>query len=548
MPLIGSGGESESSLIGNAIHKNAPNYSYQRVLVTGATGYIGGRLVPRLLEKGHHVRCVARNPQRLEGHAWPGVEIVPGDLEEPSDFWSFLEGIDVAYYLMHSMAAGRFYRERDRRMARSFAEAAERAGVKRIIYLGSLGEPDMVHSPHLLSRQEVGRWLASRSVPVLEFRAAVIVGSGSASFEMIRHLVDRLPVMIVPNAINTLCQPIGVRAVLEYLVEALEHPDARGIFEIGGTDVLTYREMMLRYARIRGLRRLIHAFPVPLPKLAGHWVDLITPIPLHIAQPLVESLRTRVVVKDDTARRVFSVRPTGYDDAVRQALARMANDSVMTTWASSLSSLSQEQGDEDVLGEHEGMLLDRKRRRVKASPERMFETICRLGGEEGWLSGNWLWQLRGLMDRMVGGVGMRRGRRHHTRAARGRAARLVARRGAGGTAPAAPARGDEAARARLVAVRGAARHAGVPRGADSILRAQGHLGVRVLVCGASVPPLHLPRNDHRAQGARGSGRGRLRRLRARALSSQLPITKLNFFAFCKEVRDKDSVNCFRNSD
>ena len=383
-----------------------------RVLVTGATGYIGGRLVPRLLERGHLVRCVARNPSRLAGRTWPGVEIVPGDLEEPNIFWNVFEGIDVAYYLVHSMAAGKYYRERDRLMALSFAEGAEKAGVKRIIYLGGLGEPDFVHSPHLYSRQEVGRSLASTSVPVLEFRAAVIVGSGSASFEMIRHIVERLPIILAPDALDTNCQPIGVRSVLDYLVEALEHPEAHGIYEIGGRDILTYREMLVRYARIRGLRRLIRSVPVPLPELAGHWIDLLTPIPYSIAEPLVESLRTQVVVKDHSARTVFRVNPTGYDDAVRLALTRMAEDTVVTTWASSLSSLSQEQGDEDILGEHEGMLLDRKRRRVKASPERMFDAIRELGGEQGWLAGNWLWQLRGLMDRAVGGTGMRRGRRH----------------------------------------------------------------------------------------------------------------------------------------
>lgn len=382
------------------------------MLVTGATGYIGGRLVPRLLEKGHRVRCVVRNPSRVEGYRWPGAEIVAGDLQEPDIFWNIFDDIEVAYYLVHSMAAGEAFRERDRLMALSFAAGAARAGLKRIIYLGGLGDPAQVQSKHLVSRQEVGRCLASTGVPVIEFRAAVIVGSGSASFEMIRHLVERLPVMIAPTWLNTRCQPIGIRSVLEYLVEALDHPTARGVYEIGGEDVLSYREMMLHYARLRGLRRLIVPFPVPRPDLAGRWVDFITPIPFSIAQPLVESLQTQVVVRNEAARTTFNVQPTGYDEAVRLALARLEHESVMTTWASSLSSLTTDQGDEDSLGLHEGMLLDRKRRRVKASPELAFEAICRLGGEEGWLAGNWLWQLRGLMDRMAGGVGMRRGRRH----------------------------------------------------------------------------------------------------------------------------------------
>ena len=384
----------------------------RHVLVTGATGYIGGRLVPRLLARGHRLRCVARNPSRLKGHPWPGVEIVQGDLEDPQASAQALEGIDVAYYLVHSMAAGHAFRERDRIMALAFGNAAAKAGVRRIIYLGGLGDPEKVHSMHLVSRQEVGRCLCKGGVPVIEFRAAVIVGSGSASFEMIRHLIELLPVMIAPTWVNTRCQPIGVRSVMEYLVEALDHPTAEGVYEIGGRDILSYREMMLRYARVRGLHRLIMSFPVPKPELSSRWVDLLTPIPFRIAQPLVESLQTEVVVHSQRALTTFSVRPTGYDEAVQLALTRMVQDSVETTWASSLSSLTQDQPEADELGSHEGMLLDRRRRRINASPIRVFEVICTLGGEEGWPAGNALWQLRGIMDRMVGGVGMRRGRRH----------------------------------------------------------------------------------------------------------------------------------------
>ena len=383
-----------------------------RVLVTGATGYIGGRLVPRLLAKGHLVRCLVRNPSRLAGYSWPGVEIVPGDIGEPDAPGQALQGIDVAYYLVHSMSSGREFAERDRFMALAFGEKAARAGVRRIIYLGGLGDPEQVRSQHLVSRQEVGRCLAAGGVPTIEFRAAVIVGSGSASFEMIRHLIERLPLMIAPTWVNTVCQPIGVRSVLEYLVEALDHPTAEGIYEIGGADILSYREMMLRYARIRGLRRFIISLPVPKPQFSGRWVDLVTPIPFSIAQPLVESLQTQMVVRDDRARTTFGVKPTGYDAAVRLALTRLEQDTVETTWASSLSSVTQDQPEADELGSHEGMLLDRRRRRVKAAPERMFETICTLGGEEGWPAGNALWQWRGILDRIVGGVGMRRGRRH----------------------------------------------------------------------------------------------------------------------------------------
>jgi uncharacterized protein YbjT (DUF2867 family) len=382
-----------------------------RVLVTGATGYIGGRLVPRLLATGHFVRCVARNPSRLASHPWPGVEIVAGNLGDAGDTRRALQDIDVAYYLIHSMAAGATFRERDRQMAQAFGDAAKKAGVRRIIYLGGLGDPAQVHSKHLVSRQEVGNCLAAGGVPVVEFRAAVIVGSGSASFEMIRHITEHLPVMITPTWVNTRCQPIGIRSVMNYLLEALDHPTASGIYEIGGTEVLTYREMMLRYARLRGLRRIILSLPVPAPQLSSLWVDMVTPIPSSIARPLVESLRFEVIVRDDRALRTFSVQPTGYDEAVRLALARLAADEVETTWASSLSSLAQDQPEADNLGSFEGMLLDSRRRRVHASPEKLFAAICSLGGDEGWPAGNFLWQLRGLMDRLVGGTGMRRGRR-----------------------------------------------------------------------------------------------------------------------------------------
>lgn len=382
------------------------------VLVTGATGYIGGRLVPRLLARGHQVRCVARDPDRLAGREWPGAEIVGGDLADASALPGLLEGIDVAYYLVHSMAEGEAFRERDRSMAQAFGRAAAQSGVGKIIYLGGLGRAEEVHSRHLLSRHEVGQELAIAGVPVVEFRAAVIVGSGSASFEMIRHLVERLPIMVTPRWIDTRCQPISVRDVLDYLLRTLDHNDAAGLYEIGGRDVLSYREMMLQYARIRGLRRVIVAAPVPHPELSSRFVDLVTPIPYRIAHPLIQSLRTEVVVGNHRALEEFEVRPMGYDEAVRRAMARLATDDVETTWASSLASLSRDQPEGRQLSAHEGMLLERHRSRVAASPERVFGVICALGGDAGWPAGNALWQLRGLLDRACGGVGMRRGRRH----------------------------------------------------------------------------------------------------------------------------------------
>jgi len=383
-----------------------------RVLVTGATGYIGGRLVPRLIAMGHSVRCLARDPRQLQGRPWPGVEIVHGDLGNPETLPFALEGVDVAYYLVHAMANGKSFREQDRKMARDFGEVARQARVRRIVYLGGLGDPVELHSKHLISRQEVGRNLGRAGVPVVEFRAAVIVGSGSASFEMIRHLTDRLPLMVAPRWVETRCQPIGIRSVLDYLEQALDHPEARGIYEIGGTDILTYREMMLGYARAKGLHRLI--LPVPMPKrnFSSRVIDLLTPIPHRIAAALLESLRTEVVVRDDRALRTFSVRPTTYAEALHRALGRIAADDVETTWASSLASTVQKDPVGRQLDNQEGLLVERHWRKVQASPERVMEVICALGGERGWPAGNALWQLRGAIDRAMGGVGMRRGRRH----------------------------------------------------------------------------------------------------------------------------------------
>ncbi len=379
------------------------------ILVTGGTGYIGGRLVPRLLAAGQRVRCLARNPERLAGRAWPGVEFVKGDVSDPASLERALCGVAQAYYLVHAMSEDSpDFRGRDLRQAHTFAEACAQAGVQRIIYLGGLGDPTRHRSDHLASRQEVGAALGSFGVPVLEFRAAVIVGSGSASFEMLRHLTERLPVMITPRWVTTRCQPIGVRDVLAYLTESLEHPGVTGIFEIGGQDILDYRQMMLAYAEARGLRRFILPMKVPLPILSVLWVDLVTPIPLALAGPLVEGISTEVVVQDPRALEVFGVRPMSYREALDLALLRLDQDAVETTWASSLTGEPEGR----ALGAHEGLLLERHHRHVKAPPQAVFQTFCALGGENGWPAGNWLWQVRGLLDRAMGGVGMRRGRRH----------------------------------------------------------------------------------------------------------------------------------------
>ena len=380
--------------------------------MTGATGYIGGRLVPRLLADDRSVRCFVRDSRRIAGRGWQDVEVVTGDVGDDDALGRAMESIDVAYYLVHSMAGGESFRERDRALAARFAEAASAAGVRRIIYLGGLGDPALVRSRHLVSRHEVGEVLASTGVPVVELRAGLIVGSGSASFEMLRTLTERLPMMIVPRWVDSHCQPIGVRNVLEYLLEALDHPTARGVYEIGGADVLTYRQMMHVYSQARGLRRLMIAFPVPHPEWSGTFASVVTPIPKKIVAPLVESLQTDMIVRDDRAMREFAVQPMSYTRAVELALHRIATDTIETTWASSLASLTDETVGTRELGEHEGMLLERHHAITRAPPSHVFDVICALGGDDGWPAGNWLWQLRGRLDRLFGGVGMRRGRRH----------------------------------------------------------------------------------------------------------------------------------------
>ncbi len=383
------------------------------VLVTGATGYIGGRLVPRLLEGGYRVRCLVRDPARLQGRPWlKQVELHSGDCLRPETLPHAMAGADAAFYLVHSMAAGRDFEQRDVLAARHFASTAKAAGVQRILYLGGLGDPETDLSEHLRSRQHTGTALRESGVPVTEFRAAVIVGSGSLSFEIIRYLTERLPVMICPRWLYTRAQPIAIRNVLDYLVTALETPASIGrVIEIGGADVLTYGDMLRGYARARGLKRWLVPVPVLTPRLSSYWVHLVTPVPAVIAQPLIQGLRNDVVVRDDSARRLFpSIKPMNYDTAVRLALANLERGHVETAWSDAVAS---SQGDVTPvqLTTQEGMILERRQCVVAAPAETVFRSFSQLGGDTGWLYFDWAWQLRGALDRLLGGVGLRRGRR-----------------------------------------------------------------------------------------------------------------------------------------
>lgn len=392
---------------------DTPNASASPILVTGVTGYIGGRLVPRLLEAGHRVRCLVRDKERLRGKPWfSAVEVVEGDVLG-SNLEAALEGVEGAYYLIHSMGSSeRGFEGRDLKAARNFANAAREAGVKHIIYLGGLGAERKGISKHLRSRQETGRALASSGVPVTEFRAAIIVGSGSISFEMVRYLAERLPIMITPKWVSTRVQPIAIRDVLSYLQKALERPpEGHHLVEIGGPTVLTYREMMLGYAHLRGLTRRMLSVPILSPRLSSYWVNLITPIPASIARPLVEGLTSEVIVDHPEAAKAYDVRPISYETAVKLALDRTDQGAIETLWSGALTAVPRGTPSSEKLRDSEGMLFDKRTHRFHASRENAYRAIVRIGGAEGWYSFDWLWQLRGLLDLIMGGVGMRRGRR-----------------------------------------------------------------------------------------------------------------------------------------
>ena len=383
------------------------------VLVTGATGYIGGRLVPRLLELGYRVRCLVRDPARLQGRPWQSaVEIATGDVLQPDSLAPAMQGVSAAYYLVHSLASGADFHQRDLTAAGNFGAAAQAAGIGRIIFLGGLAEAAPGLSEHLRSRQQTGDALRAAGVPVTEFRAGVIVGSGGLSFEMIRYLTERVPVMICPRWVYTRTQPIGIREVLEYLATALAVPESTGcIVEIGGAEIVTYGEMMLIYAEVRGLRRWMVPVPVLTPLLSSYWVNLVTPIPAAIARPLIEGLRNESIVHDPSARQLFpQIRPVGYRTTVERALARLLASNVETAWSDALST-SQNDVPPVILTTHEGMITEHRQRLVAASPADVYKIFLGVGGKRGWFYMNWAWAIRGFMDQMIGGVGLCRGRR-----------------------------------------------------------------------------------------------------------------------------------------
>ncbi|MEV6298453.1 SDR family oxidoreductase [Actinoplanes sp. NPDC051861] len=391
-----------------------------RILVTGATGYIGGRLAPRLLDAGHSVRCLARSAGRLRDVPWADrVEITEADLTDSATLPAAFEGIDVAYFLVHSLGRADF-EAADRLAAENFAAAAHAAGVRRIVYLGGPEPADGESpSPHLRSRAEVARILLESGVPAAVLRAPVIIGSGSASFEMLRYLTERLPVMVTPRWVHNRIQPIAVRDVLRYLIGAADLPPSvnRG-FDIGGADVLTYLEMMRRYALVAGLpRRIVLPVRVLSPWLSSHWVGLVTPVPNAIARPLVASLIHEAVAhENDLAGLLPGPEPLGFDEAVRLALGRIRDADVETRWTSASGrDAAAEPLPSDPAWSGGSVYIDDRSRPVQAPADQLWRVIEGIGGENGWYSFPLAWSVRGWLDRLAGGVGLRRGRRDRHR-------------------------------------------------------------------------------------------------------------------------------------
>ena len=391
--------------------QSAPWSGHRRVLVTGATGYVGGRIVPALISQGINVRCLARTPAKLHAASWSGdVEIVVGSVD--GDLTEAMRDVDVAVYLVHSIGDGSDWVQRELRQAVNFATAAEAAGVRRIVYLGGLGAGDDQLSKHLASRQDVGAALAATSVPTIEIRAGVIIGSASASFEMLRYLVEVLPVMITPKWVKTKCQPIGIGDVVSIVLAAIVSPEVRsGVFEAGGADVVTYAEMMETYAWIAGLRKRV-LIPVPLltPRLSSHWVGLVTPVPVPLAKELVHSLVNEVIVTANSACEAFDVEPMGLGEAITRALEVSTVNLAPTTFS-----------DADLVYFHPNELdpkwsggtqyRDERVRHTTLQPSDVFDELCTIGGSKGWYGGEWLWRARGVLDQLVGGPGLRRGRK-----------------------------------------------------------------------------------------------------------------------------------------
>ena len=386
-------------------------FDNQLIMLTGATGYVGGRLLKILEQRGYRVRCMARRPDILTSRVSTSTQVVEGNVLDINSLQVALKGVRVAYYLIHSMSSEGSFEEIYRKAAHNFGEVAKAAGVERIIYLGGLGNDEDELSPHLRSRQEVGNILRKSGIPLVEFRASIVIGSGSLSFQLIRSLVERLPIMITPKWVQVAAQPIAIEDLIEYLEAALYLPDSGSrVYEIGGADQVSYADIMRIYGSCRNIA--VRMIPVPLlsPYISSLWLGLITPLYARIGRKLIQSIVHPTVVREKSALKDFNIKPMGVNAAIRRAIDKEDKEFSETRWSDSISSsgkmpswLSKSFG---------SRLFDSRTIKVNLPPEVLFKPIQRIGGETGWYSWNWLWQLRGFFDLLVGGVGMRRGRAH----------------------------------------------------------------------------------------------------------------------------------------
>lgn len=385
----------------------------QRILLTGATGYIGGRLLLLLEDLGYPVRCLTRRATSLDSPVGRNRELVKGDVLDPISLAPAMNGIDVAFYFVHSMGSTADFEAEDRQAAQNFSTAATLAGVKRIVYLGGLGNRDSNLSKHLRSRQETGDVLRASGIQVIELRASIVIGSGSLSYEMVRALTERLPFMICPKWVRVAAQPIAIEDMLAFLIESIELPGTESkVFEIGGPDQVTYGQIMQEYARQRNLRRVMIPVPLLTPYLSSLWLGLVTPLYARVGRKMIDSMKNATVVSSNLAERTFKVKPRSVSEAISRALINEDREFAATRWSDAMSSSGESKAWGGV--RFGSRLVDSRTVTIAAAPHVAFAPIQRIGGKNGWYYGNWMWRVRGFLDLMVGGVGVRRGRPHPT--------------------------------------------------------------------------------------------------------------------------------------
>ncbi|MCB0753245.1 MAG: DUF2867 domain-containing protein, partial [Ignavibacteriae bacterium] len=387
-----------------------------KILLTGVTGYIGKRLLPHLLKDGHQVICLVRDPRRIQEKYSENenITLIKADLLDQESLKKIPTDIDIAYYFVHSMgASNESFAKLEGSSAVNFVNAINRTTARQIIYLSGIIDDEVKLSKHLNSRLNVENILQKANAKFTILRAAIIIGSGSGSFEIIRDLAEKLPIMITPKWLKTKCQPIAVKNVIEYLLGVMNQPKALNkIFDIGGPDILTYKEMLLGYAEVRGLKRFIITVPVLTPRLSSYWLYFVTSTNFHLARSLVESMKNEVICKIKGIDEVIDIKLYGYKEAIERAFKVIDSNQVLSSWIDSASTGKIQQDFLDKIEVPEfGCLIDERSLKYKIDVEKIKNRIWEIGGDKGWYSWNWAWSLRGIIDKAFGGVGLRRGRR-----------------------------------------------------------------------------------------------------------------------------------------